>query len=99
RKIADGKWQVIQMTLLPGQADIERELVKTAEGDRIEKLRREAVSAEGDGIVLLNAAKQVGDQYEIGPLLQNENGEVLGFGIRAGAKAVEEMLEKVNQLP
>ncbi len=57
------------------------------------------MSDQGEGIILLNTAKQTNGRYEIGPPLQNEQGEVIGFGVRAGAKAMDEMFEKINQLP
>ncbi len=99
RKSVDGKWRVTQVTMIPGRADIEREMVKAREGEQIEKLRHEAISDRGEGIVLLNTAKQVNGHFEIGPLLQNEKGEVIGAGVRVGAKAMEEMFERINQLP
>ena len=99
RRSVDGKWQVVQVTLLPSLADIERELSKAGEGERIEKMRQEAISEHGDGIVLLNNAKQNNGQYEIGPLLENQRGEVIGFGVRAGAKAMEEIFEQIDHLP
>jgi hypothetical protein len=96
RKSVGGKWRVTQMTLIPNRTDIERELAKASEGERIEKLRQEAVSDRGEGVVLLNTAKQVNGRYEIGPLLQDEKGEVIGAGIRPGVKAMEEMFDRIN---
>jgi len=99
RKQVAGKSRVAQMTLVPSQAQIERELAKAREGERIEQLRREAVSERGDGIIFLNSSKQSGAHYEIGPLLQDEKGEVIGAGVRSGAKAMDEVFDKINQLP
>ena len=99
RRLASGKRRVMQVTLIPSVAEIEREVSKARENNRIEQMRQEAISNVGDGIILLNTAKRVNDRYEIGPLLQDERGEVVGFGVRTGAKALEEMFERINQLP
>ena len=99
RKSVGGKWRVTQVTLIPGRAEMERALARASEGEGIERARRDAVSEGGDGVVLLNAARKVNGRYEIGPLLENEKGEVMGAGVRVGARAIEEMLERINQLP
>ena len=44
RRLAGNKWRVVQMTLIPGVADIDRDVAKAGEGERIEKLRHDAVS-------------------------------------------------------
>ncbi len=99
RRLKGNKWQVMQLTLVPGLAEVERELSKARQGEQIEQIRRAAMSSQGEGVILLNSAVQVNGRYEIGPLLQSEKGEVIGFGVRTGSKAMEEMFERIDQLP
>jgi hypothetical protein len=65
----------------------------------IERLRREAVSESGKGIVLMNQAVKVGSTYEIGPLLEGENGSVIGAGVRTGQDAVNQTLGMFSRRP
>jgi hypothetical protein len=44
RRLVDGKWRDVKITSLPSVADIERDLRKAEEAERIEKMRQAAVS-------------------------------------------------------
>lgn len=102
RRYVGGKWREVRVTLIPGREEIQREVSKAEEGERIQRMRREAVSSPGEGIVLIhrtNRVPQRQDQYEIGPFIQDKSGEVIGAGVRGGAKAVEEIFAKIAQLP
>src|SRR5207249_6932911 len=93
-----GKWRIVQLTSIPSFADIDLTLSKSEEAQRIEALRLESVGRQGDGIIIINEAKLVNGQYEIGPLCRNQNDQVLGAGIRSGRGAIEEFLEEMNTL-
>ena len=99
RKHVAGKWRDVKVTSLPSLADVEQDLRKAEEAARIESMRREAVSGNSAGVVLLNEVREVNGRYEIGPLLHDEGGQAVGAGVTSGARAMERILDLVDQLP
>ncbi|HYV29021.1 MAG TPA: hypothetical protein VFA77_15915, partial [Candidatus Eisenbacteria bacterium] len=52
-----------------------------------------------DGVILLNSARLVNGHYELGPLLSNQAGQVIGVGVTNGPVAVEKIFQLIDQLP
>jgi hypothetical protein len=88
---------VVELTLISSVEDVQRSAARAAEAREIERARREGLSR--GGVVLLNSVARVDDRYEIGPLLINSQGGVVGAGVRVDSKQVEEILAAVDRLP
>ena len=99
RKITGGHWQTVKVVSIPSMTDIAGEVAKTEEGARIERVHQAAISSDGDGIVFINVPSRVGDRYEVGPLWQGPDGDVMGYGVRAGTQAVQQALAALEELP
>ena len=69
------------------------------EGKRIEEIRAEVAAGKSEGVVLLNEALAVNGHLEIGPLLSDPQGQVIGEGMTSGAKAIEDIFLLINRLP
>jgi hypothetical protein len=89
--------EAVQLTLIPSLAEVERSLRKSEQAQEIEKARREGLGKSG--VVFLNYGIRVNDRYEIGPLLTNTEGQVIGAGVRTSPTEVEEVLAAVEKLP
>src|SRR5437899_3433866 len=98
RQIGD-QIQLIKMVNIPSLEDVEREVQKAQEGRLIEGIRAEAAAGKSAGAVLLNQAIAVNGRLELGPLLRDAQGEVVGRGLTSGTKAIETALEMISRLP
>jgi hypothetical protein len=92
---ADG--DVVELTLIPSVETVERSAARAATAREVERARREGLSR--NGVVLLNSVTQVDGRYEIGPLLTNGQGGVVGAGLRVDANQIEQVLAAVERLP
>ncbi len=99
RRRIGGRPQTVQVTRIPSLEGIDREMHKAEEGKLIEEIRAEAAEGKRSGVVLLNEARTVQGHLEIGPLLRNPQGAIVGAGLTSGAKAIEEIFELINRLP
>ncbi|MBI3416899.1 MAG: hypothetical protein HY043_16535, partial [Verrucomicrobia bacterium] len=99
KKFVNGHWREVKLTLIPSLADIDRELKKAETAQRLESMRRLAVSPQGDGIVLLNEIRERDGRLEIGPIARGADGQIFSTGIRAGATALGEVFAQLNQFP
>jgi hypothetical protein len=87
---------VVQMTLIPSLADVERSAQKADQTREVERARREGL---GDhGVVFLNSAVRVNESHEIGPLLTNNQGSVIAAGVRATAADFDRALAAIEKL-
>src|SRR5262249_25875004 len=50
-------------------------------------------------VVLLNEAVATKSGFEVGPLLRDSQGQILGAGLITGAKPIAEILEQLSRLP
>src|SRR5262249_34930218 len=89
RKLVDGRWRTVKLVNIPGKSDLERELTRVQEEARIEQLRRDAVSSSGEGVVLINEARLADGFHELGPLLQDQNNQVIGRGVLTTSREIE----------
>ncbi|MGA2864839.1 MAG: hypothetical protein ABSF95_10165 [Verrucomicrobiota bacterium] len=94
-----GREQRVKVTHIPSLADVEREMQKAQEGELIEAMRREAAAGQSAGVVLLNEAREVQGHLELGPLLRDQQGQVVGAGVTSGAKSIAAILDLINRLP
>lgn len=99
RRTIDGQPQEVKVVLIPSLAQIERAQEKATEAAAIEQWRRETAAGQRPGLALLNEAIPLHDRWEMGPLLRDANGAVVGAGVRAGPEAFEAMLDAVDRLP
>jgi hypothetical protein len=98
RQTADG-WQTIRRVLIPCPSDIERQLLRAKDEQQLADWRRKALLPGGSGLILLNEVREVAGRHEIGPLLRGPEGELLGFGVRAGHRAISELLRQIDRMP
>ena len=99
RTYIQGRWRVKQLTLIPALTDVDEAQAKAVENVRISEWRREALGPGGGGIVFIHETRWVDDHYEVGSLVRGPGGEIDGFGIRRGQKAVDEVLTQIDALP
>jgi len=99
RKRVDGNWRTFRLVSIPSPDEMQRELAKAREGQKVEALRRQGVSPQGHGIALINEARLVNGAYELGPLVRDKEDGVFGAGVRAGPTAVDSLLQALNRLP
>jgi hypothetical protein len=99
RRQVEGREQQVRVTHIPSLAEVDLEMQKSEEAKVIEELRREAAAGGNDGVVLLNEVREVGGRLELGPLLRDAQGQVVGAGVAGGAKAVAEIFDIINRLP
>ncbi len=107
RKKVNGRWCTVKMVNIPSPNDMARELRKAEQAFEVESLRRRAVSEDGQGIALLSRVKWVKDtepgssrlKPELGPLLRDSRGNLVGFGVRPDAEALNNLFEQVGRLP
>jgi hypothetical protein len=91
--------QTVKITAIPSLADIERGMRKAEEGKLIEEIRTEAAAGKTQGVVFLNEGLQVNGHLEVGPLLRDSQGQLVGAGVTSGPKAIREIFDLIKQLP
>ncbi|MBI2947568.1 MAG: hypothetical protein HYY23_07970 [Verrucomicrobia bacterium] len=99
RKIVDGKWRLMKLTVIPSLKDVERELQKAEEGWRVEQARRDVALNRNSTVIFLNEAKSVNGAFEAGPLLASAQNEIFGVGVITNAPGLETVFEQINRLP
>src|SRR5262249_3918501 len=98
RRTKEGQTQLVKMVSLPSLEDIDRDMQKIEESRLLEGIRAEAVAGRSSGVVLFNEALPVGGHLEIGPLLRNPEGQLLGAGVASGSQAMARAFELINHL-
>ena len=98
RRRANGQDHEVQVTRIPSTADIETALRKAEDAQLIEEARRDAAAGKSAGVVLLNQALDNNGHLEVGPLLRNREGQVLGAGLIQGVRALETLFALIDQL-
>jgi hypothetical protein len=99
RRQVNDREQQVKVTRIPSLADIARELQKAEDAQLIEEARREAAAGNSAGVVLLNQALEIDGHLEVGPLLRNRDGQVLGAGLIRGPQAIEDFFGVIERLP
>ncbi|MEO8428021.1 MAG: hypothetical protein ABI651_13000, partial [Verrucomicrobiota bacterium] len=97
RRVNDQEQQV-KVTRLPSVAEINRELRKAEDAQLVEEARRDAAAGKSAGVVLLNQALEINGRLEVGPLLRNRDGQVLGAGL-IGAQNIEDFFALIDRMP
>src|SRR6185369_17202388 len=97
RRRVNGQEQEVKVSRIPSMADIETELQKAEDAQLVEEARRDAAAGKSAGVVLLNQALDINGRLEVGPLLRNREGQVLG--LIQGARALEEFFAVIERLP
>jgi len=99
RRLVGGQRREVKVTSIPSLAEARRELDKAEEAEQVEAIRREAAGRNCAGVVFLNEVLEKDGRLEIGPLLRDAQGRVLGAGIISEPAAVEAILRQVDELP
>jgi hypothetical protein len=99
RRTVNGREHEVQVTRIPGVTDIDAALRKAEDAQLIEEARRDAAAGRSEGVVLLNQALDVNGRLEVGPLLRNSEGQVLGVGLIQGPRALEDFFTMIERLP
>ncbi|MDB6030458.1 MAG: hypothetical protein JWM16_796, partial [Verrucomicrobiales bacterium] len=92
-----GQPQTVRVTVIPSVKDIQREVAKAERGVQIERKRLAAIGPNGAGAVLVHEAISKPGGWEVGPLLQDKSGEMVG--LKVGAASMRDALERVQKLP
>src|SRR5881409_2135724 len=98
RRVNDQEHE-IKVTRIPSAADIETALRKAEDAQLVEEARRDAAAGTSSGVVLLNQVLDNNGHLEVGPLLRNREGQVLGVGLLQGPRALEALFALIDQLP
>lgn len=89
RRYVQGQARVMRVTYIPGREEVNRALGKAKESQQIERRRRAALSASGQGIALIHHVSMAEGHPEIGPLALVED----------SAQGIETLLALLDRLP
>src|SRR5207245_7724392 len=99
RRRVNGQEQKVKVTRIPSVADIDTELQKAEDAQLVEEARRDVAAGKSAGVVLLNQALVIDGRLEVGPLLRNRGGQVLGVGLIQGQRALQDFFGLIERLP
>jgi hypothetical protein len=99
RRRVNGQEQEVKVTRIPSLEDIDAALRKAEDAQLVEEARRDAAAGKSAGVALINQALDINGHLEVGPLLRNQDGQVLGVGLIRGPHALEDLLALIERLP